>query len=138
MCLIHHQHFSQKKQNKMEGIIAVSIPIIITIGAFTMILGMRAMDNKERMAMIERGMEPPARRSGRNPSATLRSALFFIGAGLGLFFAIMLSRALPGLNDGEVTGVYFALISIGAGAGLLTSFLYDNKKEREGNKDWNV
>lgn len=120
----------------MEGVIAVSFPIIISLGVFAMIFGMRNLENKERMAMIERGMEPP-QKAKRNPSATLRSALFFVGAGFGLLMAVFATNLLPGLDDGESTALYFGFISIGAGLGLLVSFLYDKKMEREGNDSWN-
>lgn len=120
----------------MEGIIAVSIPIVVSLGVFAMIVAIRRMENQERLAMIERGMEPPTKKPKSDPSSTLRSSLFFIGASLGLLLAIVTTRALPGLRGGEVTGVYFALIALGAGLGLLTAFLYDKKLEKREESDF--
>ncbi|MBK9338612.1 MAG: hypothetical protein IPM98_19620 [Lewinellaceae bacterium] len=45
-----------------EGIVALFIPITISLGAFLMVWGIRYLENKENMAMIEKGMEPQRRR----------------------------------------------------------------------------
>ena len=45
-----------------EGIVALFIPITISLGVFLMIWGIRYLENKENMAMIEKGMEPVRRR----------------------------------------------------------------------------
>lgn len=111
-----------------EGIIALFIPIIVSLGAFMMIWGIRYLENRENMALIERGMEPVNRRRTADPSRTLRNSLMFIGAGLGLFLAILLTRtAFAGLPESEQTGVYFALIAIFGGLGMLGAYLYERK-----------
>ncbi len=57
------------------------IPILITLGAFAMVFGLRYLSNKENMAMIEKGMEPIQRRRRQaDPSRTLKNSLLFIGA----------------------------------------------------------
>lgn len=43
----------------MEGIL---VPILISLGAFLMVFGLRYLENKERMAMIERGIDPGIRK----------------------------------------------------------------------------
>ncbi len=108
-----------------ESIVALLIPITISLGAFMMVWGIRYFENKENMAMIERGLDPKKRRTA-DPSRTLRNALMFMGAGLGLLLAIITTKSL-GLVDGEATGTYFSLIAIGGGLGMLLAYLYERK-----------
>jgi len=109
-----------------EGIIALFIPITIALGAFMMIWGIRYLENKENMAMIERGMEPRRRRPQADPTRALRNGLMFIGAGLGLLLAILISNLMD-LSNGQETGVFFALIAIFGGLGMLSAYLYERK-----------
>ncbi len=109
-----------------EGIVALFIPITISLGVFLMIWGIRYLENKENMAMIEKGMEPVRRRRQTDPTRTLKNSLMFIGAGLGLLLALFVSNAF-GLEDGERTGVFFALIAIFGGLGMLFSYIYERR-----------
>lgn len=109
-----------------EGIVALFIPITVSLGAFLMVWGIRYLENKENMAMIERGMEPQRKRRQADPSRTLKNSLMFIGAGLGLLLALFISRA-SGLEEGERAGVFFALIAIFGGLGMLGAYLYERK-----------
>ena len=113
-----------------EGIIALFIPITLGLGAFLMVWGMRYLENKENMAMIERGIEPQKKRRQADPSRTLKNSLMFIGAGLGLLLALFISRA-AGLEEGERTGVFFALIAVFGGLGMLGAYLYERKNPPE-------
>ncbi|HNM27977.1 MAG TPA: hypothetical protein PKL15_21190 [Saprospiraceae bacterium] len=108
-----------------EGIVALMIPITISLGAFMMIWGIRYFENKENMAMIEKGLDPKKRRTA-DPSRTLRNALMFMGAGLGLLLAIVITK-IASLTDGEATGTYFALIAIGGGLGMFLAYMYERK-----------
>lgn len=110
-----------------EGIIALFIPITLGLGAFLMVWGIRYLENKENMAMIEKGMEPMQRRRRQaDPSRTLKNSLLFIGAGTGLLLALFISNA-ANLQEGERTGVFFGLIAIGGGLGMLGAYLYERK-----------
>lgn len=109
-----------------EGIIALLIPISVSLGAFLMIWGIRYLENKENMAMIERGMEPKTNRRQADPSRTLRNSLMFIGAGLGLLLAIVITRLVP-MSEEASSGVFFALIAIFGGAGMLAAYLYERR-----------
>lgn len=109
-----------------EGIVALFIPITISLGVFLMIWGIRYLENKENMAMIERGMQPQKKRQQADPSRTLKNSLMFIGAGLGLLLALLISRA-AGLEEGERTGIFFSLIAIFGGLGMLGAYLYERK-----------
>lgn len=109
-----------------EGIVALFIPITISLGAFFMIWGLRYLENKENMAMIERGMEPRKQRRQANPSQTLKNGLLFVGAGLGLLLAIIITNALH-MEDESATGIFFALIAIFGGLGMLGAYMYERK-----------
>ena len=109
-----------------EGIIALFIPITISLGAFLMAWGIRYLENKENMALIERGIQPQQKRRQADPSRTLKNSLMFIGAGIGLLLAILISR-MAGLMEGERTGLFFALIAIFGGLGMLGAYLYERK-----------
>ncbi|MCC7244813.1 MAG: hypothetical protein IT269_03975, partial [Saprospiraceae bacterium] len=62
--------------------IAVLIPIIVSLGAFLMVFGLRYLQNKENMSMIERGINPAdaKRRLEIDPSRTLKNGMMFVGA----------------------------------------------------------
>lgn len=98
---------------------------VVPVSTFLMIWGIRYLENKENMAMIERGMDPNQYKKRRrlDPSKTLKDSLLFVGAGLGLLLAIVLSKAMS--VDGP--GLYFALIAIFGGLGLLGAYLYERK-----------
>lgn len=102
------------------------IPITLGLGAFLMVWGIRYLENKENMALIEKGMEPLKRRRQADPSRTLKNSLLFIGAGLGLLIAMVISTALD-LEGGERTAIFFALIAIFGGLGMLAAYLYERK-----------
>lgn len=117
-----------------EGIVALFIPITISLGAFLMVWGIRYLENKENMAMIERGIDPQKKRRRADPSRTLKNSLMFIGAGLGLILALLISKA-AGLEDGERVGVFFSLIAIFGGLGMLGAYLYERKNPPVGDDD---
>lgn len=109
-----------------EGIVAVFIPIVLGLGVFLMIFGLRYLENKETMAMIEKGMEPKKTRRQADPSRTLKNGLLFVGAGLGLLLAIVITKAFQ-MEDDSATGIFFALIAIFGGLGMLGAYMYERK-----------
>lgn len=115
--------------------LALMIPIVICTGMFAMIFGIVYLRNRERMAMIERGMNP--RKNEENPSALssiLTWGLLLIGSGLGLFIAYILDNMLPFAKDQDNIAIYFALIAVFGGAGLYLAYHIqrkDNKKQAE-------
>ncbi len=109
-----------------EGINEWFVPVTLGLGVFFMIWGLRYLENKENMAMIERGMEPRKRRRQANPSQTLKNGLLFVGAGLGLLLAIIVTSTLN-LEGRNSTGIFFALIAIFGGLGMLGAYMYERK-----------
>ena len=113
----------------MESVIGAFIPIVLGLGAFLMVWGNRYLENKENMSMIERGLDPSTmrrRRRNADPSQTLKNSLMFIGAGIGLLLALMITKTF-GMEHGERAGVFFALIAIFGGLGMLAAYLYERK-----------
>jgi hypothetical protein len=104
------------------------IPIVLFICAFTMILGIRYLINKEKMAMIERGIDPGLSKSTPKPFISLKFGLLLIGTGLGIIVALVVVKTfLQGSNDGEMVSVYFGSIGIFGGLGLVVSYLFEKK-----------
>ena len=105
------------------------IDILVPISLFTMIFGIYYLRTRERLAMIERGMVPASSRP--NPFLSLKWGLLLIGSGLGLLAAYLLNSYV--FSQRTVNGIlnpvfiYFALIAIGGGAGLLISYRIENR-----------
>lgn len=109
-------------------VLAIMIPIIAIISAVIMIVYLRKFENIERMAMIEKGIDPAlfAKKQRGGNSGPLRASLLFIGAGLGLLIAYFLDRAY---NMEEVA--YFSMLFIFGGIGLGVAYLVEEKKIKE-------
>lgn len=101
--------------------------IAVSVSAFLMVWGIRYLENKENMALIERGITPTKkRRKAADPSRTLKNSLTLMGAGLGLLLGLLICR-MAGLEHGERAGVVFSLIAILGGLGMLGAYLYERK-----------
>jgi hypothetical protein len=112
-----------------EGVIipvlGIMLPIIITLGAFVMVVYIRKYDNIERMAIIDKGLSPDLFKKERLSSGALRAALLFIGVGLGLLIGYWLDNAF----DMEEVA-YFSMIFIFGGLGLGVAYLIEEKKQK--------
>jgi hypothetical protein len=111
--------------------IALLIPIFTTLGLFLLVFGIVYLRNREKMAMIERGMDPRLQidKPGTQ-SYVLTAAMLFIGCGTGLFFAFMIDEGMLSPNTNSFP-VYSSLIALFGGLGLLTAYLIEKK---QGNK----
>jgi hypothetical protein len=118
-------------------IIGAFIPIILGLGAFAMVFGLRYLRNKEHMSMIEKGMDPKLNAARPAPYRNLKWGLLLVGAGVGLFLAYLLDNFVflnvgghghhDFDNDSNVA-IYFALIGIGGGIGLISSYRIEKKE----------
>lgn len=112
--------------NEQEIIIpalGIMLPIIITLGAFVMVVYIRKYDNIERMAIIDKGLSPDLFKRERSTSGALRAALLLMGAGFGLLMGYWLDSAF----DMEEVA-YFSMIFIFGGLGLGIAYLIEEKK----------
>jgi hypothetical protein len=132
----------------METLFGVMVPITMFLGLFTTLIFLRKYRNDERMAMIEKGMEPVTRKNG-NGFGTLRISLLSIGIGIGIIVALIIMQFVPDTSahdavkiieensaqieinggDGISGAVYSGCILIFGGAGLLLAYLLNKKKE---------
>lgn len=108
------------------------VAITFFIGAFAMIFGIRHLSNKEKMAMIERGIDPGLQKSTPKPFLSLKFGLLLVGLGIGLLVAMFSVRGVfgPEMTDGEegqAVAIYFGCIGIFGGLGLITSYFVEKK-----------
>jgi heme/copper-type cytochrome/quinol oxidase subunit 3 len=108
--------------------------ILSSLAFFAMLFGLRYMSNKENMAMIEKGLNPKIKPQPA-PFRNLKWGLLFVGAGLGLFFAYLLDNfalyRIHSNHDWDYPSnwaIYFALIAIGGGLGLIVSYRIEKKE----------
>ena len=125
----------------MHGSEIMLIPILISLGFFTMVFGIVYMYKRENLAMIEKGMNPKEVINRPAPYKNLKWALLLIGAGAGLFLAYLLDNyVFQHLVTTETFGgntyhhredgnpaIYFSLIAIGGGLGLFGSYRIERK-----------
>ena len=111
--------------------LAILMVIIVSISMFAMVFGIVYLHKRERMAMIERGMDPRSYKPRSQTYNTLKWGMLLIGAGLGLFLAYILDHTwFESLNrDENNSAIYFALIALFGGLGLFVSFLIERKAE---------
>jgi len=118
--------------------------IIMTLAVCAVIFGARYMRSRELLAMVEKGMDPHFKPEKPRPAPfrSLKWGLLLVGAGLGLFIAYLLDNTLlyhvghdvnrfsgGGYDaNGANVSVYFALIAIGGGLGLISSYRIEKKE----------
>ncbi|WP_428328023.1 DUF6249 domain-containing protein [Mucilaginibacter sp.] len=108
--------------------LGVMVAILVPLALFAMIFGIVYLGKRERMAMIERGMDPRRYKPQSAPFQNLKWGLLLIGAGLGLFFAYLLDRTVFVKTQDDNEAIYFALIAIFGGIGLFLSYLIEKKE----------
>lgn len=107
------------------AIIGVMIPIIGIIGAIFIVIYLRKFQNIERMAILEKGLDPSLFKVERSTAGTLRAALLFIGAGIGLLMGYWLDVTF----DMEEVA-YFSMLFIFGGIGLGLAYMIEEKKNQ--------
>ena len=100
------------------------------LGAFAMIFGIRYFSNKEKMAMIERGIDPGIKKATPKPFLSLKFGLLLVGLGIGLLIALFTVRGVFGSDmtaseEGQAVAVYFGCIGIFGGLGLIVSYIIE-------------
>lgn len=109
-------------------VLGVLLPIIITLGAFVMVVYLRKYQNVERMSMIDKGVSPEMFRKERSGGnfGTLRWSLLLIGIGIGFLMGYWLDETF----NMQETG-YFSMLFIFGGMGLGLSYFFEEKKNKE-------
>lgn len=107
--------------------IEILIPILIPLFIVILIILIRRYENTERMAMIEKGMEPGTMKPKKSYTG-LKFALLAIGGGVGLMIGNVLEVSTA-INE-EVA--YFSMLFLFGGLGLLIAhFIIEKKQEKE-------
>lgn len=117
----------------MPGLIVALCVTLPLIGFFIMMVYLRRIENAERMAMIDKGLDPTffATKKKGGSSATLRVALLLIGVGVGILGGFILDELLnPGFRMGGNPIPYFMMVFIFGGLGLLSAYLIEEKKHK--------
>jgi hypothetical protein len=112
--------------------LALLIPIFTTLGFFLLVFGIVYLRNREKMAMIERGMDPRLQidKPGTQ-SYVLTAAMLFIGCGTGLFLAFIVDEGMLSQYTNSFP-VYCSMIALFGGLGLLTAYLVEKKQMGNG------
>jgi hypothetical protein len=112
----------------------VLVPITMFAGGFAMIFGIVYLKTRENLAMVEKGMNPKQQMNRPAPFKSLKLGLLLMGSGVGLLLAYIIDRILEAntnqsfhdIHDGN-PAIYFALIAIGGGLGLIRSYSLERK-----------
>jgi hypothetical protein len=113
----------------MEGIV---IPVSFFLMVFAIVYVAVTTRNKERMLMLEKGVDPklfavepkPVRVSGY---LTFKWGLFLIGLAIGLFVAALLDQ----FSELPETAMYFSMILFFGGLALVIAYLLRGKVEKK-------
>ncbi len=110
-------------------VLALLIPITAIVGSLILVFYLRSFENKERMAMIEKGVDPSlfTKKQKAGSSGSLRASLLFVGAGVGL----LLGYVLDTYTRMQAPLPYFAMILVFGGIGLGAAYLIEEKKIKE-------
>ena len=106
--------------------------VLIAIGFFTAAFGivyvLVTARNRERLAMIDKGINPlEHKKESSNLPGLLRWALFLIGIGSGVF----IGSVLEATTSIQEEAAYFGSIIFFGGSGLLLAFLIIRNKSIE-------
>ncbi len=107
------------------AVIGVFIPIVAIVAISAIIVYIRKFENEERMAMIDKGMNPKDMKVVRNTSFPLRFSLLMIGVGVGLFVGYILDS-----NTYMDEVAYYSMIFIWGGLGMGLSYVIEEKKNK--------
>jgi hypothetical protein len=99
-----------------------------------MIFGIVYLKTKENLAMVEKGMNPKQQYNRPAPFKSLKLGLLLLGAGLGLLLAFIIDANMTTTtasnfrhHDDANAAIYFALIAMGGGLGLVSSYAIERK-----------
>src|SRR4030095_1767346 len=107
----------------------VLIPLTLFAGGFAMVFGIVYLKTRENLAMVEKGMNPREKYYRPAPYRNLKWGLLLIGAGVGFLTAYILSEyVLIRDRHDDNPAIYFSLIAIGGGLGLISSYRVEKKE----------
>jgi len=113
----------------------IIVPVIF-LPFFALLFGVFYFRNKENMALIDRGLNPRVAKALPRPFTSLKYGLLLCGSGLGFFIAFLIDRLAinhtvmgsEGPHQQEFPQIYFALIALFGGLGLILSYRIEKKE----------
>ena len=108
----------------------ILIPLVVFAAIFGIVFVISSARNRERMAMIEKGVNPKDFMTERKPNsyAIIKWALLLVGLGFGLFIGSLLET----YTNIPEEPAYFAASLFFGGLGLFIAFLITKKAEDKG------
>jgi hypothetical protein len=111
--------------------------IILPLAFFAMVFGIiyivTTARHRQRMAMIEKGMDPGLG-DREVPLRALRNGLFMIGVGIGLFFGYLMDVNMPSSGtDGDMGDTplpYFIMVLLFGGLALVLHHFIVRRKQQ--------
>ena len=106
-------------------------PLLVVMSSLATVFGVSYLffttRNKERMAMIEKGLDASLLTSSRRSKHynSLRFGLLFVGIGTGILMGFLLNQVFYDMNE----VAYFSMILLCGGGGLLLHHRITNKEE---------
>lgn len=111
--------------------------ILVPIAMFAMIFGIIYISvtakHRQRMAMIDKGMDPGNLNEKAIPFRDLRNGLFLVGIGLGLFFGYLMAQMMQSNDPNASTDnplPYFIMVALFGGASLVAHHLIVRRKQQ--------
>ena len=80
--------------------------------------------NKERLALIEKGLDSSIFRAKRKSSPVLKYGMFLVGLGIGIIFGNIIAV----YTQLEPTAAFFSMILLFGGVSLIASHLIEKKE----------
>ena len=111
--------------------------ILVPLGMCGLVFGIVYIRNRENMALIDKGINPRQANNRPRPYSNLKYGLLLCGSGLGLLIAFLVDQFLishvavtPGgqTYSREFPQIYFALIGMFGGLGLIISYRIEKKE----------
>jgi len=106
----------------MEGIF---VPLAFFLALFAILYVYWTTRTKERLALIEKGVDASVFKSGCSKYVLVKWGIFLIFAATGVFTAHLLSQVF---NE---VAAYFTMILFFGGIGLLVAYVVTNKLEKK-------
>ena len=111
--------------------------VLIPVTLFAMVFGIVYVSvtarHRQRMAMIDQGMDPGNLMDREVPMRGLRNGLFLLGIGLGLLCGHFMERAMYGAlpeEQGNNPLPYFICVLVFGGAALIAHHLIARRKQQ--------
>lgn len=128
---------ASKKQNKQLNIIAMN-EFLIPLTIFATIYGIvyLSIRKKERMALLDRGLDPRSFESPNSGFSTLKYGLLLTGIGLG----ILLANIIVSMGRMENEPAYFSFVALFGGLALIIDYIIEktilkqHRKEKKNNE----